>query len=66
MQETPRLSDRHQAALRRVHDIGMSSIPYLAEVPDVSGPTVCRVPARTKAAGVKAVEGRNASVWPTE
>ena len=39
----PKLSDRRQAELRRMHDTGEHSISDLAEVFDVSRPTVYRV-----------------------
>ena len=39
----PKLSDRRQAELRRMHDAGDHSISDLAEVFDVSRPTVYRV-----------------------
>ena len=44
----PKLSDRRQTELRRMHDTGEYSISDLAEVFDVSRPTVYRVLARTK------------------
>jgi DNA invertase Pin-like site-specific DNA recombinase len=46
----PKLSDRRQAELRRMYDTEEYSISDLAEVFDVSRPTVYRVLARTKAA----------------
>ena len=39
----PKLSDRRQAELRRMHDTGDYSIADLAELFDVSRPTVYRV-----------------------
>ena len=46
----PKLSDRRQVELRRMHDTGEYSISDLAEVFAVSRPTVYRVLARTRAA----------------
>jgi DNA invertase Pin-like site-specific DNA recombinase len=51
----PKLSDRRQTELRRMYDTEEYSISDLAEVFDVSRPTVYRVLARTKAAGAGAV-----------
>jgi DNA invertase Pin-like site-specific DNA recombinase len=53
----PKLSDRRQAELRRMYDTGEYSISDLAEVFDVSRPTVYRVLARTKAARAGGVSG---------
>ena len=53
----PKLSDRRQAELRRMHDTGEYTISDLAELFDVSRPTVYRVLARTKTAGVGGVGG---------
>jgi DNA invertase Pin-like site-specific DNA recombinase len=50
----PKLSDRRQTELRRMYDTEEYSISDLAEVFDVSRPTVYRVLARTKAAGAGA------------
>lgn len=44
----PKLSDRRQTELRRMYDTGEYSISDLAEVFDVSRPTVYRVLQRTK------------------
>lgn len=44
----PKLSDRRQAELRRLHDTGEYSISDLAELFGVPRPTVYRVLARTK------------------
>ena len=44
----PKLSDRRQAELRRMYDAGDHSISDLAEVFDVSRPTVYRTLARTR------------------
>ena len=56
--KTPKLSDRRQAELRRMYDAGEHSISDLAEVFDVSRPTVYRVlqrvPGRTAGKDVKA------------
>lgn len=46
----PKLSDRRQTELRRLHDTGDYSISDLAEVFDVSRPTVYRVLQRTPSA----------------
>ncbi|MGB3555487.1 MAG: recombinase family protein [Jannaschia sp.] len=51
----PKLSDRRQAELRRMYDTEEYSISDLAEVFDVSRPTVYRVLARTKPAGAGAI-----------
>ena len=48
--KAPKLSDRRQAELRRMHDTGEYSISDLAELFAVSRPTVYRVLARTRAA----------------
>ena len=53
----PRLTDRRQAVLRRLHGTGGYAISDLAEVFDVSRPTVHRVPARPKTAGADAASG---------
>ena len=45
----PKLSDRRQAELRRMHDTGEYSITDLGELFAVSRPTVYRVLARTRA-----------------
>ncbi len=52
----PKLSDRRQTELRRMYDTGAYSISDLAEVFDVSRPTVYRVLARTKTVGAGAAE----------
>lgn len=46
----PKLSDRRQAELRRMYDTGDYSISDLAELFDVSRPTVYRVLQRTPSA----------------
>lgn len=46
----PKLSDRRQTELRRMYDTGDYSISDLAEVFDVSRPTVYRVLQRTPSA----------------
>ena len=53
----PKLSDRRQAELRRMYDTEEYSISDLAEVFDVSRPTVYRVLARTKTAGAGGTGG---------
>ena len=53
----PKLSDRRQAELRRMYDTEEYSISDLAEVFDVSRPTVYRVLARTKVAGAGGTGG---------
>jgi DNA invertase Pin-like site-specific DNA recombinase len=52
----PKLSDRRQAELRRMYDTEEYSISDLAEVFDVSRPTVYRVLARTKGTGAGVAE----------
>ena len=47
----PKLSDRQQKELRRVHDSGTYSISDLAELFSVSRPTVYRTLARQSATG---------------
>lgn len=47
----PKLSDRRQTELRRMYDTGEYSISDLAELFDVSRPTVYRVLERTKSIG---------------
>ena len=47
----PKLSDRRQAELRRMHDTGAYSISDLAELFDVSRPTVYRVLQRVPSQG---------------
>ena len=49
--KTPKLSDRRQAELRRMYDAGDHSISDLAEVFDVSRPTVYRVLRRVPGQG---------------
>ena len=46
----PKLTDRRQKELRRMHDIGDYSISDLAELFSVSRPTVYRVMARQRPA----------------
>jgi predicted DNA-binding protein YlxM (UPF0122 family) len=46
------LSDRRQTELRRMYDTGDYSISDLAELFDVSRPTVYRVLQRTQSAGI--------------
>jgi DNA invertase Pin-like site-specific DNA recombinase len=53
----PKLSDRRQTELRRMYDTEEYSISDLAEVFDVSRPTVYRVLARTKGAGAGGTGG---------
>ena len=53
----PKLSDRRQTELRRMYDTGGYTISDLAELFDVSRPTVYRVLARTKAAAEPAPNG---------
>jgi len=48
--EQPKLSDRQQKELRRMHDTGTYSISDLAELFSVSRPTVYRTLSRQKAA----------------
>ena len=52
----PKLSDRQQKELRRMHDTGDYSISDLAEVFDVSRPTVYRVLQRTKSPAAGAMQ----------
>lgn len=56
----PKLSDRRQTELRRMHDTGDYSISDLAEVFDVSRPTVYRVLQRTPSAACE-VKARDAA-----
>lgn len=56
--KTPKLSDRRQAERRRMYDTGAYSISDLAEVFDVSRPTVYRVLQRTQTANTASTLGQ--------